>query len=300
MKRPAFQFYPADWKNNAKLRRCSEAARGAWLDILCLLHDSDEYGVCRWPIVDLVRAAGVSMKNAKELIEKGVLKGSDKNADPYIYTPRHAGKSGEAVTLVAADSGPCWYCSRFVRDEWVRLRRGQATQFSSESQPHSRQPKPTPKVGNGERQGDGPTSTSTSTISPDGDDAPPSPGFGVDPTAPKIDPYLTLEQNKVICQADFNVNGFVSTITAAGMKRENIEGWLNNFNKKLTSEGTTSKPHKDYRKHFFGWIKFQDFRTGDPSAYSPVKHGKKNPSEPQSDYLDQRKKNEEKTRRLSQ
>jgi hypothetical protein len=28
MKRPAFQFYPSDWRNNANLRRCSPAARG--------------------------------------------------------------------------------------------------------------------------------------------------------------------------------------------------------------------------------------------------------------------------------
>jgi hypothetical protein len=56
LKRPSFQFYPADWKNNSKLRRCSEAARGAWVDILCLLNDCDEYGVCRWPLAELARA----------------------------------------------------------------------------------------------------------------------------------------------------------------------------------------------------------------------------------------------------
>jgi hypothetical protein len=58
MKRPSFQFYPADWRGNANLRRCSEAARGAWMDILCLLHDSDTYGIVRWPLVDLANAAG--------------------------------------------------------------------------------------------------------------------------------------------------------------------------------------------------------------------------------------------------
>src|SRR5262245_13474156 len=97
MKRPSFQFYPADWRNNAKLRRCSEAARGAWMDVLCLLHDSDEYGMCRWPLADLARAAGVQAKLLRELIDKGVLKGADGDHGAYIYTPRHAGQDGEPV-----------------------------------------------------------------------------------------------------------------------------------------------------------------------------------------------------------
>lgn len=172
MKRPSFQFYPADWRNNAKLRRCSEAARGAWMDVLCVLHDSDEYGVCRWPLADLARAAGVPLKLIRELAVKDVLKGSDNGAAPYIYTPRHAGKDGDPVTLVESEEGPCWYCSRFVRDEWVRQRRGQSTRFEEDKQPPKKEPNPPPKVtpelppmgGIGERQGDGSTSSSTSTV----------------------------------------------------------------------------------------------------------------------------------------
>lgn len=163
MKRPSFQFYPADWRNNAKLRRCSEAARGAWMDILCVLHDSDEYGICRWPLADLARAAGVPLKLAKELASKDVLKGADANATPYIYTPRSGGKNGDPVVLVSPGDGPCWYCSRLVRDEWVRQRRGGGTQFTADNQPPKNTPKDQPKGGFGERQGDGPTSTSSST-----------------------------------------------------------------------------------------------------------------------------------------
>lgn len=166
MKRPAFQFYPADWRNNAKLRRCSEAARGVWMDVLCVLHDSDEYGVCRWPLADLARSAGASLKLVRELVSKDVLKGADAGAAPYVYTPRHAGKDGEPVILVAASSGACWYCSRFVRDEWVRHRRGAATQFAADNQPPKSQPKQTPKGGFGERQGDGSTSSSSSSNKP--------------------------------------------------------------------------------------------------------------------------------------
>lgn len=180
MKRPSFQFYPADWRNNAKLRRCSEAARGAWIDVLCLLHDFDEYGVCRWPLAELARAAGVQIKLVKELVSKEVLKGADKGAPDYTYAPRHAGKLGQPVTLVVAGDGPCWYCSRFVRDEYVRQRRGQASRFSSDNQPglvddsgdDSSPPKDIPntppiegpKPPLGDRQGDGPTSPSSSSL----------------------------------------------------------------------------------------------------------------------------------------
>lgn len=165
MKRPSFQFYPGDWRANANLRRCSPAARGAWVDVLCVLHDSDEYGVCRWPLIDLANASGVPLKLAQELVSKDVLKGADKGAKPYIYTPRHAGKDGDPVTLVEPLDGPCWYSSRFVRDEYVRLRRGSNTQFTDTNQPPKHKPKHKPKVGIGGRQGDGSSSASSSSSS---------------------------------------------------------------------------------------------------------------------------------------
>jgi hypothetical protein len=129
MKRPSFQFYPADWRNNANLRRCSPAARGGWMDVLCLLHDSDEYGVLRWPLADIAQAAGVPMELLRELVEKRVLKGGDGGCGDFVFTPRHSRCAGEPVTLITACCGPCWYCSRLVRDEYVRSCRGKETRF---------------------------------------------------------------------------------------------------------------------------------------------------------------------------
>lgn len=162
MSRPSFQFYPGDWQKNANLRRCSPAARGVWVDILCLLHDSDsEYGVLRWPLKDVANAASAPMPLVKELVAKGVLKGADKGAEAYVYRPKHAGKVGEPVVLVAPLDGPVWYSSRFVRDEYVRQRRGESTRFDTANQPESR----SPKGGLGDRQGDGPSSSSSSSPS---------------------------------------------------------------------------------------------------------------------------------------
>lgn len=157
MKSPAFQFYAADWLANVKLRRCSPAARGAWIDVLCLMHGSDEYGVLRWPLAEIAGVVNVPTKTLRELVDRGVLKGADSGAADYIYTPRHGGKYGDPVVLVTTKSGPCWYSSRFVRDEWIRQRRGANTRFGTDNQPPTRSP--TRRVG--ERQGEQPSGAPT-------------------------------------------------------------------------------------------------------------------------------------------
>ena len=43
-KRPAFQFYPGDWLRDTALRCCSVAARGLWIDMLCIMHQGEPYG----------------------------------------------------------------------------------------------------------------------------------------------------------------------------------------------------------------------------------------------------------------
>lgn len=43
-KRPSFQFYPSDWRNDPALRLCSIAARGLWMEMMCLMHEGQPYG----------------------------------------------------------------------------------------------------------------------------------------------------------------------------------------------------------------------------------------------------------------
>ena len=50
MKAPATQLYWKEWVGDMALGRCSLAAQGAWVRILAVLHQSDEYGVLRWPL----------------------------------------------------------------------------------------------------------------------------------------------------------------------------------------------------------------------------------------------------------
>lgn len=44
MKRPAFQFYPADWRKDSALQSCSLAARGLWIEMVCVMHECEQYG----------------------------------------------------------------------------------------------------------------------------------------------------------------------------------------------------------------------------------------------------------------
>ncbi len=43
-KLPAMQFYPGDWLRDVDLRTCSLAARGLWLDMLCLMWQAPRRG----------------------------------------------------------------------------------------------------------------------------------------------------------------------------------------------------------------------------------------------------------------
>lgn len=44
MRRPSFQFYPADWRKDPALSSCSLAARGLWIELVCIAHEAEKYG----------------------------------------------------------------------------------------------------------------------------------------------------------------------------------------------------------------------------------------------------------------
>lgn len=164
MKRPSFQFYPNDWTSNPNLRRCTFAEKGIWLDVMCLMHDQEPYGILRWPLKEIAEAVKCRPADLSALVRKGVLKGDDKRLiDPFIYVPRSGRKDGEPVELLAAQDGPIWYSSRMVKDEYVRTIRGESTRFGEEqgaAPKVAHKPSPKPPLG------DGSSSSSSSSSSP--------------------------------------------------------------------------------------------------------------------------------------
>jgi len=95
MKRPAFQFYPGDWRKDVELRSCSLAARGLWIDLMAVMHDCEPYGhlALNGRPMTLPQIAGqISGASAQEikrllseLIENGVARTTDSG---LIYSKR--------------------------------------------------------------------------------------------------------------------------------------------------------------------------------------------------------------------
>lgn len=101
MRRPSFQFYPGDWVSNQKLRRCTLEERGLWMEVMCLMHDSDEYGVLRWPLADIALSiSGASIGLLESLCRKGVLKGKG------AFLPIDAPKGGIGAPIVTNSNTP--------------------------------------------------------------------------------------------------------------------------------------------------------------------------------------------------
>lgn len=80
-KLPAFQFYPGDWRRDPAVQSLSYFDRGVWLEILCLMHESEQRGKLllngkKMPNEALARLLGLDKqiltKTLDTLLEYGV------------------------------------------------------------------------------------------------------------------------------------------------------------------------------------------------------------------------------------
>jgi len=124
-KRPYMPLYYSDLRSNANWRRSSWEAKGVWTEVMGLMHDSDEYGILRWPLKDIAEAIGAPIKILKELINKGVLKGVDTLVEKVSFSTSISQKNSSPVevNLIENQVGPLWFSSRMVRDEYVRQKK---------------------------------------------------------------------------------------------------------------------------------------------------------------------------------
>lgn len=93
-KRPWLKFFPQDWAGDRKLRFCSIAARGMWIEMMCIAHEARPYGYVLVngevpSLSQLARLCGVSEAEAKTLISEldrtGVI---SRRRDQTIYSRR--------------------------------------------------------------------------------------------------------------------------------------------------------------------------------------------------------------------
>jgi hypothetical protein len=88
---PSMQFYPHDWLSDSGLRSCSLAARGLWLDILCVMWDAPERGIISRKVeLNLSKVVGSRADCVKKLIAE--LEKADvfsrRDSDRSIYSRR--------------------------------------------------------------------------------------------------------------------------------------------------------------------------------------------------------------------
>jgi hypothetical protein len=75
-KLPFIKFFPRDWMGDDRLRLCSVAARGLWIDLLCLMHSAPRRGYLQTatgsplPLEQIARMAGCSTDEATRLISE--------------------------------------------------------------------------------------------------------------------------------------------------------------------------------------------------------------------------------------
>ena len=113
MKRPSFQFYPADWRTDASLQVCSLEARGLWVEILCLLHDLGQKEGARYGHLEM---NGVALDWEKLSRLVGI--------DEELLTELMQELEGAGV--FSRDEGGVIYSRRFARDEVLKQVRAKA------------------------------------------------------------------------------------------------------------------------------------------------------------------------------
>lgn len=128
-KRPSFQFYPGDHTSNTNLKRCTFEEKGVWMDLLCLFHDSDDYGMLKWPLSEIALAIGCNINILISLTQKNILKGDDSPKEKVSFFTPITQKNRESLLVeLISENGPLWYSSRMVRDEYIRQKRAKHQQ----------------------------------------------------------------------------------------------------------------------------------------------------------------------------
>ena len=107
-KLPAIQFYPGDWKKSPDVQACSLAARGLWIEMLFIMHESTPRG--------FLELNGQPMTDAQ--LARLVSASVDEIALPL--------KELESAGVFSKDDRGVIFCRRFSREEQIRKIRSEA------------------------------------------------------------------------------------------------------------------------------------------------------------------------------
>lgn len=109
MKRPAFQFYPADWRKDVELQSCSIGARGLWLELSCVMHECEPYGHltlngAAMPDEKAARLVGVELRDYRALLRELEAAGVSSRTEAGVLFSRRMVRD-EAVRNARAAGG---------------------------------------------------------------------------------------------------------------------------------------------------------------------------------------------------
>ena len=134
MKLPAIQFYPGDWHKDQGVQALDLLQRGAWFELLLMMHDSDERGVLLvngQPMPDSVIARRLGLDN--------------QSANQILTTLLDYGVASRR------DTDGALFCRRMVKDEKLRQVRTEAGKKGGNpallNQSANQTPKQTPTTG---------------------------------------------------------------------------------------------------------------------------------------------------------
>ncbi|GAB3838676.1 hypothetical protein [Hymenobacter jeollabukensis] len=147
MKLPAMQFYPGDWHKDQGVQALDLMQRGAWFELLLMMHDSDERGVLLvngQPMPDAVvaRRLGLDNQTANQILT-------------ILLTYGVASRR---------ESDGALYCRRMVRDERLRQIRQEAGRKGGNPRLLNQTDKQIPTTGDKQM----PTPSFSSSLSPSG------------------------------------------------------------------------------------------------------------------------------------
>ena len=125
--RPWMKFYPSDWRADQALRICSLAARGLWIEMLCIMHESSKPGLLMVndnPVTEthLALLTGTPPNQLSELIDElesaGVF---SRNRDGVIYSRRMTRdqKRAKMARLNGTKGGNPTLCNERRNQAWV-------------------------------------------------------------------------------------------------------------------------------------------------------------------------------------
>ena len=151
MKLPAIQFYPGDWHKDQGVQALDLLQRGAWFELLLMMHDSDERGVllvngAPMPDAVIARRLGLDNQSANQILTTLLTYGVASRRDP----------------------DGALFCRRMVKDERLRQVRTESGKKGGNprllNQTANQPPKQTPTTGVKQIPTPSPSSSITSSI----------------------------------------------------------------------------------------------------------------------------------------